>query len=99
MCMGAFPACIFKRAPYPTVLELQIVVSCHVYWELNPGPLQEQPVLLTAEPPIQPLLIILLFCLWFIDCMERGTRDLEEQGILPGSLVPLVHSKPHGCLE
>ena len=24
-------------------------------WELNPGPLQEQKVLLTAEPPRQPL--------------------------------------------
>lgn len=28
------------------------------YWELNPGPLQEQPVLSTAEPPpLQPLLL------------------------------------------
>ena len=24
-------------------------------WELNPGPLKEQPVLLTAEPSLQPL--------------------------------------------
>ena len=24
------------------------------YWELNPGPLQEQQVLLTAEPSLQP---------------------------------------------
>ena len=24
-------------------------------WELNPGPLEEQPVLLTAEPSLQPL--------------------------------------------
>ena len=29
-------------------LELQIVVSCS--WELRPGPLEEQPVLLTSEP-------------------------------------------------
>jgi hypothetical protein len=25
-------------------------------WELNPGPLEEQPVLLTAEPSLQPLI-------------------------------------------
>ena len=24
------------------------------FWELNPGPLQEQQVLLTIEPPLQP---------------------------------------------
>lgn len=24
-----------------------------VWWELNPGPLQEQQVLLTIEPPLQ----------------------------------------------
>jgi hypothetical protein len=27
----------------------------HGCWELNPGPLEEQPVLLTAEPSLQPL--------------------------------------------
>jgi hypothetical protein len=31
----------------------QPVVSCHV-GELNPGPLEEQPVFLTAEPSLQP---------------------------------------------
>ena len=25
-------------------------------WDLNPGPLEEQPVLLTAEPSLQPLM-------------------------------------------
>jgi hypothetical protein len=35
-------------------LELQSIVSCHVGdWELNPGPLEEQPVLLTPEPYFQ----------------------------------------------
>ena len=28
-------------------------------WELNPGPLKEQPVLLTTEPSLQPLIIFL----------------------------------------
>jgi hypothetical protein len=31
------------------------------YWELNPGPLQEQPVLLTSEPPLQPKVRSLIF--------------------------------------
>jgi len=30
------------------------------YWELNSGPLEEQPVLLTAEPPLQPLITIFM---------------------------------------
>ena len=34
-------------------LELQAVVSCHVGdWELNPGPWQEQPVLIITEPSL-----------------------------------------------
>ena len=37
----------------PSELELQSVLNCH-RWELNPGPLQEQQVLLTTEPPLQP---------------------------------------------
>lgn len=36
-------------------LELQVVVSCHVAaWELNLGPVQEQPVLLAAKPSHLP---------------------------------------------
>lgn len=30
----------------------ELLCSC---WELNPGPLEEHPVLLTAERPLQPL--------------------------------------------
>jgi hypothetical protein len=40
-----------KRAPDP------ITDGCEPpggYWELNSGPLKEQPVLLTAEPSLQP---------------------------------------------
>jgi len=29
-------------------------VSHHDYWELNSGPLEEQTVLLTSEPSLQP---------------------------------------------
>ena len=36
-------------------LDLHTVVSCHVgAWELNLGPLKEQPVLLTIEPCLPP---------------------------------------------
>jgi hypothetical protein len=40
----------------PLELKLQTVVSCHVggCWEWNLGPLEEQPVLFTAEPSLQP---------------------------------------------
>lgn len=41
------------------------VVSCHVAWESKPGILQEQPLLLIAEPSFQPhtfqFLLLLLF--------------------------------------
>ena len=30
--------------------------SLHGCWEANPGPLQEQQALLTAEPSLQPLI-------------------------------------------
>lgn len=33
-------------------LELQTVVSCHLVGEANLGPLQEQQVLLTTQPPV-----------------------------------------------
>ena len=40
-----------KRALGILELELQVVVSCLVgCWESNPGPLEEQPVLLITKP-------------------------------------------------
>ena len=39
-----------------------IADSCELpsgFWELNPGPLEEQPVLLTVEPSLQCLPVIL----------------------------------------
>ena len=45
-----------KRTWDPLELELQIVVSLtYGCWELNPGPLEEQPVLLTDDPLLQGL--------------------------------------------
>ena len=44
-----------RRASDPLELESQMVVSYHVGAEnQNPHPLEEQPVILTAEPPLQP---------------------------------------------
>jgi hypothetical protein len=51
-CFAHMYVCV--RVSYPLELELQTVVSCYVCWILNPGPLEEQPVLLTAELSLQP---------------------------------------------
>lgn len=40
---------------YRLKLELQTVGSCHVVLGIGPGPLEEQPGLLTAEPPLSPI--------------------------------------------
>jgi len=43
-------------------LELGVTDSCELpygSWELNSGPLEEQPLLLTAEPSLHPFEIFL----------------------------------------
>jgi hypothetical protein len=50
MCAGVLPACMSDS------LELGLQDSCGLscwYWELNPGPLEEQPVFLITEPSLQ----------------------------------------------
>lgn len=61
--MSVFGACRGQKStPGPLELELQMTESHHVgAWELNLGLLQEQQVLLTSEPQLQPLPFI--FCL------------------------------------
>lgn len=50
-----------KRALDPLELELQAAVNHkHRCWELNSGPLQEQQLLLTTGPVLQPLPTIFL---------------------------------------
>jgi hypothetical protein len=44
--------CIQKRAPDPIIDGCEPPCGC---WELNSGPLEEQPVLLTTQPSLQPL--------------------------------------------
>jgi hypothetical protein len=46
-----------KRASDPITDGCEPPCGC---WELNPGPLEEQSVLLTAEPSLQPLYRVLL---------------------------------------
>ena len=53
--MSAVSACMplcQKRASDPTIDGCEPPCDC---WELNSDPLEEQPVLLTAEPFLQPL--------------------------------------------
>ena len=53
--MSALSACMplwWKRVLDATADDSEPPCGC---WELNPGPLEEQPVLLTAEPSLQPL--------------------------------------------
>jgi hypothetical protein len=43
-----------KYLPGAMVPAKEISKPLYVFWELNPGPLQEQPVLLIDEPSVQP---------------------------------------------
>jgi hypothetical protein len=41
-------------------LELELIDNCMLpcgCWELNPSPLEEQPVLISTEPSLQPLFL------------------------------------------
>jgi hypothetical protein len=50
MCIGVLPTCISVWVLYPpgTIVIDSYNLPC-VCWELEPGPLEEQPVLLTIE--------------------------------------------------
>jgi hypothetical protein len=67
--------------------ELETVMSCHGCWESNPGPLEEQEVLLTAEPCLRLPCEMLSRLLCFI----AGDTCHREQG--PG-LNPCQWERP-----
>jgi hypothetical protein len=46
-----------KRALDLTTDGCELPCGC---WELNPGPLEEQPVLLSSEPSLQPKVLIFI---------------------------------------
>lgn len=56
---------IYVKVSDPLNLESQAAMSCHV-GAGNPGPLEELPVLLTAEPSLQPRVHFLKLCLHYI---------------------------------
>lgn len=58
MCMQCFSSP--EEAIGSPELELHMVVSCNVGRRTKPGSLQEQPVLSSAEPPLQSLCSFLL---------------------------------------
>ena len=51
-----YTVAVFRHTSRGQQIPLQMVVSHQVVcWELNSGPLEEQPGLLTTEPSLQPL--------------------------------------------
>jgi hypothetical protein len=64
MCVDVLPALCIYTCPVPSefrrgvrTLGIGITDGCeslYECWELNLGPLEEQLVLLAAEPPLQP---------------------------------------------
>jgi hypothetical protein len=70
MCIGVLLGCMLEGARSPITGATE---SCELpfgCWELNPGPLEEPPVLLTAESSLQPLLMP---CLAFPTMKGGGT--------------------------
>jgi hypothetical protein len=72
MCMDVLPTCISyafrgqKRASDLLQLELEMTVEIPCgFWELSPGSPQEQPVLLTTEPFLQPKIQSPFFLFFF----------------------------------
>ena len=62
-CFACIHVCV--RVPDTLELELQTVVSSHVgARNMNSGPLEEQPLLLTTEPSLQPNILNFKYCLW-----------------------------------
>ena len=81
--MGVLPTCISvfhlyvmcvearRRCKISLELELQLVVSHHMWQESNLDPLEEQPVLLITEPSPPPPIyyfIYVVFCLHVFLC-------------------------------
>jgi hypothetical protein len=50
-----YAVAVFRYSRRGRQISLQMVVSHHVVWDLNSGPLEEQSEFLPAEPSHQPL--------------------------------------------
>jgi hypothetical protein len=88
MCIGVLPTlCIWKGvwSPGPGVIN-----SCELpcgHWELNLGLLELLPVFLTAEPPLQPLEIVL-----FKLCFETAFLCRKISAVFSLFFRPSLHS-------
>ena len=89
-----------KRASDPITDGCETPCGC---WELNSEPLEEQSVLLTAEPPLQPLHLVFLLRSFQI-LLGPYLLDGESHGKLPNSILGtkgqdvLANLAPLNCL-
>jgi hypothetical protein len=61
-CLLVCP-CEGVRSPGTGIIDSYVLTfGC---WDLNLGPLEEQPVLLSAEPSLQPVFIYLFICYYY----------------------------------
>ena len=67
-----------KRASDPVTDGSESPCGC---WDLNPGPLEEQSVLLTAEPSLQPLNRILILPEQFPPTVDQTFKQ-ESRGTI-----------------
>ena len=75
-----------KRAPDPITDGCELPCGC---WELNSGPLEEQAILLTSEPSLQPLFSFFRdrVSLYIPVCPE--THLVDQTGLKLTDLPPL----------
>ena len=59
LCIESLPPCMPAGQRAPDLITDGCEPPCGC-WELNSGPLEEQSVLLTAEPSLQPCKVLLL---------------------------------------
>jgi hypothetical protein len=76
MCVGVLPACLpifdmtcLRRLEESVGSSGTVVIDgserpCEC-WELNPGPVQEDLILLTSQPSLKPSTCVLVFCFGF----------------------------------
>lgn len=88
MCMPN--ACGGQVGWDPLGLELQVVVRCHVVLEIKPGPLEEQRVLLTAEPPISPVPVSVVLYFLFFEIQFHVTQASLKLKLEVLILLPLI---------
>lgn len=64
--------CLYEGVRYP---ETGVTDICEIFfglWELNLDPLEEEPVLLTHKPSLQPQLLLLLWVILYFSFAHFG---------------------------